>query len=227
MNQLLRHYFLLSVSILFLIFPGELLYSQSTNTGEETAVNEISQDDSTESDILLYPDELPEPAYTGYWTGEQRYLYTGLNYNSGGMGVELHLIPRNSSGFFSISLSAIAPEQTGSIQTGLMAEFSYAYRRLIHSFGEQTHKRSPEVYVNVGPGFSTVGVSEFGNSERERLIGFNAWSSLGLSLQIAERSRLNLEAGWKRTWFPGSEDLNFIGGLQFTLGFSFSGSGGF
>lgn len=226
MKKKLHNFFLIPVSIIFLISPGEL-HSQSTNHGKQAASDEAHQQDSTETEILLYPDILPESNYIGYWAGEQRFLYTGLNYNNGGMGVELHLIPRNSSGFFSISLSAIEPERTGSLRTGLMTEFSYAYRRLIHSFDEQTNKRSPEIYVNAGPGFSTVGVSEFGNSERERLVGFNAWSSLGLSLQIAERSRLNLETGWKGTWFPGSEDLNFIGGLQITLGFSFSGGGGF
>lgn len=87
----------------------------------------------------------------------------------------------------------------------------------------------PEIYFLNCPGISTLRVdrpfSGRNDKESERIFGFYTLGMLESLLQLAERSRLNIELVWHGLWFPGSDELNFINDPQVSFGFSFSSSG--
>jgi hypothetical protein len=149
---------------------------------------------------------------------------------------------KETRSFFSLMLGSIGLDKSVNYRVNMLTSVTYGYKATIRSSGTASStiksKRrvgnepaitffgQPEFYVRIGPGLSTIGTEHYslGDWESERLIGYHAFGLLGASVRIADRSRLNIEVGWRGMWFPASEDLRQMNGPHVTFGFSFSGS---
>lgn len=217
----------------FVLIPADA--DAILNISEADTTSEVKKD-STQKDILLYPDALP-PRYThGLLSNPGQELSTQIGISGEGLGVEFIYTADETRSFFSLTLGTLLSDDYFNVRSKLMTSLTYGFKANITPqsnnslAGSLDFLGTPEFYVRIGPGLSTLSVDRtFSGSrdrETERLIGFHTFGMVGSSLQLAERSRLNIELGWRGLWFPGSDELNFISGPQVSFGFSFSGGEG-
>lgn len=215
----------------FVLIPTEA--DAALNISEADTTAEVKKD-STQKEILLYPDALPARTGQGFLSNSRQELSTQIGISGEGLGVEFIYTAEETKSFFSLTLGTLLSDDYFNVRSKLMTSLTYGFKANITPQGNNSLADSwdflgtPELYVRIGPGISTLNVDRsFSGSrdrETERLIGFHSFGMVGSSLQLAERSRLNIELGWRGLWFPGSDELKFISGPQVSFGFSFSGS---
>lgn len=231
--------FLGILAAMLLILPVDSLLAQERVGSDSTW---SSTRDSTSEQILLYPDALPDTRSAGFLNDPGQSFSTQISYIDGGLGLEMIYTGKETRSFFSLMLGSIGLDKSVNYRVNMLTSVTYGYKATISSSGTASStiksKRrvgnepaitffgQPEFYVRIGPGLSTIGTEHYslGDWESERLIGYHAFGLLGASVRIADRSRLNIEVGWRGMWFPASEDLRQMNGPHVTFGFSFSGS---
>lgn len=226
-------------AMLILTVSTETLSAQGSMLTDSTTV---SKKDTASQPILLYPDALPDTRNTGFLHNPGQSFSTQISYIDGGLGLEMIYTGRKSRSFFSLMLGTIAFDEPVNYRINMLTSITYGYKASLRSSGSyegriQSKRREgiepaisffgqPQFYIRLGPGISTFGTEDYrlGKWESERLVGFHAFGLLGASVAVAERSRLNIEVGWRSMWFLASEDLRQMSGPHVTFGFSFSGS---
>lgn len=204
------------------------IQAQQKATATDTTLS--SKKDSSTNDILLYPDALP-PRNDGSFLGDpDQSLSTQITYIDGGLGLELIYTMAESRSFLSFMFGMMEPNSTLNFRTKMLTSLTYGYKATIRSQDNNDIEPAlkflgqPDLYIRIGPGISTLGTDyyELGEWQTERLIGFHAFGLIGSSVDIARRSKVNIEIGWRGLWFPASEDLNLMSGPHVSFGFSFS-----
>lgn len=223
-------YFICLIVLGFVLVPADA--NASLNISEADTTSEVKKD-STTNDILLYPDALPARSARGFLSNPSQELSVQIGATDQELGVEFIYTADETRSFFSLAFGTLRLDDFLNVRTNLMTSLTYGYKANITPknnvsiAGALDFLGTPEFYVRIGPGLSTLSVNRtFSGSrdrETERLIGFHTFGMVGSSLQLAERSRLNIELGWRGLWFPGSNEFNFINGPQVSFGFSFSG----
>jgi hypothetical protein len=189
-----------------------------------------SKKDSSTNDIILYPDALPPRNDTAFWGDPDQSLSTQISYIDGGLGLELIYTMAESRSFFSLMLGMMEPNSALNFRTKMLTSLTYGYKATIRSEDNNGIEPAlnflghPDLYIRIGPGISTLGTDQYelGEWQSERLIGFHAFGLIGSSVDIARRSKVNIEIGWRGLWFPASEDLNLMSGPHVSFGFSFN-----
>lgn len=217
---------------LFLLAGHSILFAQSEADYEEitdtTDSAELQKKDSTITDILLYPRNDDPYLYSNYHDRRQ-YTQNSVFFGLKGVGVESVYMPSNSSWFVGGYIAASEPGESA-MRTNMITAVYAGYQAVLNpqerpGYRIDSERARPHFYLRFGPGLATTSVRSFGsgmNIQSERLIGFNMNGIIGGALPISDRSRIIAETGWRSVWFPASDELNHIGGLQFSIGLQFS-----
>lgn len=223
----------------FLILSGfgiiPAVASDALNISVADTTSDVKKD-SSQTEILLYPDALPARYSHGFLSNPSQELSTQVGITGEGLGVEFIYTAAETRSFISLSLGTLLSDEFSNVRTKLMTSLSYGYianltpQNTNSSSGSLDFLGTPEFYFRIAPGISTLSIDHAFSGRRggesERLFGFHTLGMVGSSLQVAERSRLNIELGWRGLWFPGPNELNFINGPMVSFGFSFSGGQG-
>jgi len=204
--------------------PGGFLADTTSASKQDTLTNEI----------ILYPDALPDRAGVGFLENPDQSLSTQIAYIDRGIGVEMIYTVAESRSFFSLMLGVMEPDLSLGFETNLLTSFTYGYKAIISRSNKSGVAPAigflgqPDFYVRIGPGISTLGTDHYEQEEwrSETMIGLHTFGVLGGTVDIARRSSLNIELGWRGLWFPASDALNFMSGPLVSVGFSFSGGSG-
>ena len=205
-----------------------------TSNGFEADTTAVSRQDTISNDIVLYPDALPDRGGAGFLENPEQSLSTQIAYIDGGVGVEMIYTVAESRSFFSLMLGVMEPDLSLGFETKLLTSFTYGYKAVISRSSQSgidpgiDFLGQPEFYVRIGPGISTLGTDHYEKEEwrSETMVGLHTFGVVGGTVDIARRSALNIELGWRGLWFPASDALNFMSGPHVSVGFSFSGGGG-
>lgn len=233
----MRYYFLILISLILAASASGMSFGGIDQTSKSVIADtsETEKEDSTSSAIILLPDTDPYNIYSTPYQDRREYFTSGLFFGKYGLGFEGIYRPEQSSiyaGLVALSTwSSVIKEGNSSpgIFTGATVGYHLPFgvshpRYRIHGEPETFH-----FYVRAGPGLGIASTRRFTSgtrSEREREIGVFLSGSGGFIVPFSQRSQFYLEAGWRGFWFPGADDLNFIGGPTLTFGFTFSFGGG-
>lgn len=207
-------------------------FSEDHFFGNVTAVADTvksEEDDSTSSSILLYPDTDPYNYYA-YTDRHPESFRSGFFFGNYGLGVE-GVYRAELSSFYAGMFTAtggstvLTSEQAHlSMFTGFMIGYYHAFGVSDPVYRLPGEQERFHFYVRMGPGLGLASVRRMDgySIDSDRELGIFLGSHGGFEVSVSDRSRFYMEAGFRGFWFPGADDLGFLGGPSLSIGFVFN-----
>lgn len=213
----------LCAAFLFTSLIPQIMEAQTfSGAGIVDMSDTLDREKDPDKEIILKPVVEEYLYYDSYH--DNFTLQNGLFLGPSHGGIETTIRYSGSDLFASLFFGALSASRSGSPvqETFTIGGISFGSEYLLSGNRRVVDQSGPEFYMRLSPGIGIAGRGVFTDYEPDFYLGVFTSAILGANLRISDRTSFFMHGGGRVIWFPGLDEIGFMGvpvisiGIQFT-----------